>query len=146
MSLKTMKLFSISHISLSMKTTLVWYSCRRPSLHNHDDVINWKHFPGFRPFLKGTTDYGWIPLTKVSDTEFWRFFDMRLNKRMSKQSRYRWSQTPCRSLSRHYNVKRMFKAQPIMWQVWLKLLMKRVRSDPGILLIRWYDFNPNTDK
>ena len=146
MSLKTMKLFRVWHISSSMKTTLVWYSCRRPSLHSHNDVIHWKHLPRYRPFVKGTTGYRWIPLTQVSETEFGRFFDLRLNKIMSKQSRYRWSQTPCCPLSRHCNVKRMFKAEFIMWQIWLKLFMKRIWSDQGFLLLRWFDFNPNTEK
>ena len=31
------------------------------------------------------------------------FFDLHMNKRLSKQSRHRWSETPSRSLSRHRN-------------------------------------------
>ena len=35
-----------------------------------------------------------IPLTKASDAELDVFFDLRLNKRLSKQSRCRWFETP----------------------------------------------------
>ena len=46
----------------------------------------------------------WIPLTKASDTEFDVFFDLRLNKRLSKQSRGWWFETPSHPLWRHCNV------------------------------------------
>ena len=36
------------------------------------------------------------------------FFDLRLNKRLSKQSRRRWFETPSPLLSRHYNVAVLF--------------------------------------
>ena len=47
-----------------------------------------------------------IPLTNASDVEFWCFlwFDLRLNKRLSKQSRRLWFETTLRSLWRHCNV------------------------------------------
>ena len=52
-----------------------------------------------------STGNRWIPLTKASDAELWcLFFDMRLNKRLKKQSRRRWFETPSRSLWCHYNV------------------------------------------
>ena len=41
------------------------------------------------------------PVTRSFDV----FFDLRLNKRFSKQSRYRWFETPSRLLWRHCNVK-----------------------------------------
>ena len=47
-------------------------------LLRHDDVIKWKHFPRYWPFVRLTghfcgvlTGHQWIPLTKVSDTELW---------------------------------------------------------------------------
>ena len=43
------------------------------------------------------------PLTNASDAEFWIFFDLRLNKRLSKQPIGRWFETPSRSLWRHCN-------------------------------------------
>ena len=39
-------------------------------------------------------------VTRIFDV----FFDLRLNKRLSKQSRHRWSKTPSHSLWRHWNV------------------------------------------
>ena len=50
-------------------------------------------FPGHR----------WIPLTKARDASFDIFFDLSLNKRLSKQSWGWWFETPSRSLWRHCN-------------------------------------------
>ena len=36
----------------------------------HDDVIKWKHFPRYWLFVRGNR---WIPLTKASEAELWRF-------------------------------------------------------------------------
>ena len=50
------------------------------------------------------TGHRWVPFTKASDAEFWCFFFyLRLNKRLCKQSRRRWFETPLRSLWRHCN-------------------------------------------
>ena len=40
---------------------------------NHDDVIKWKHFPRYLPFMRESTGHRWIPLTKASNTELWYF-------------------------------------------------------------------------
>ena len=45
----------------------------------HDDIIKWKHFPRYWPFVRGThrssvTGSRWISLTKASDAELWCFF------------------------------------------------------------------------
>ena len=48
----------------------------------HDDVIKWKHFPRYWPFVRGIHRSRWIPHIKASDLELWCF----LNKRLSKQS------------------------------------------------------------
>ena len=39
----------------------------------HDDVIKWKHFPRYWPFVRGIHWSRWIPLTKASDAELWCF-------------------------------------------------------------------------
>ena len=39
----------------------------------HDDVIKWKHFPRYWPFVLEFTGPRWIPLTKASDAELWCF-------------------------------------------------------------------------
>ena len=54
-------------------------------LDHNDDVIRWKHFPRYWPMCGEFTGPGEFPaqrpVTQSSDV----FFDMRLNKRMSKQ-------------------------------------------------------------
>ena len=68
----------------------------------HDDVIKWKHFPRYWPFVWGFTGHQWIPHTKPSDMELWCFFfDLHLNKRLSKHSWGWWFETPSCSLWRH---------------------------------------------
>ena len=39
----------------------------------HDDVIKWKHFPRYWPFVRGIHRSRWIPRTKVSDAELFMF-------------------------------------------------------------------------
>ena len=48
-----------------------------------------------------STGHRWIPLTKAVTRSFDVFFNLRLNKRLSKQSRRRWFETPWHSLWRH---------------------------------------------
>ena len=49
------------------------------------------------------TGHRWIPRTKASDAELWCFFDLRLNKRLSKQWCGWWFETSLCSLWRHGN-------------------------------------------
>ena len=65
----------------------------------HGDVIKWKHFPRYCPFVRGI--HRTIPLTKASDAELYVFFDLRLNKLLSKQSWGWWFETPSCPLWRH---------------------------------------------
>ena len=37
----------------------------------HDDVVKWKLFPRYWPFVRGTTGHWWVPLTKASDADLW---------------------------------------------------------------------------
>ena len=53
------------------------------------------------PFWGESTGHRWIPLTNASDAELWCC--LRLNKRLSKQSRRRWFETPSRSSWHHCN-------------------------------------------
>ena len=66
------------------------------------DVINWKHFPRYWPFVRIFTGLRWIPHTKASDAELWCFL---WTKRLSEQSRGWWFETPARS----YDVIVMFQ-------------------------------------
>ena len=54
-------------------------------------------------FVRGIHQSRWIPRTKASDAELWCFLHLRLNKRLSKQPRGWWFETPPLSLWRQYN-------------------------------------------
>ena len=67
------------------------WQCRKyynETNQNHDDVIQWKHFSCYWPFLMRSFDV---------------FFDLRLNKRFSKQSRRLWFEMQSRSFWRYCN-------------------------------------------
>ena len=71
----------------------------------HDDVIKWKHFPRYWPFVRGIHR---SPVNSPHKGQ-WRgalMFSLicALNKRLSKQSWGWWFETPSRSLWRHCNV------------------------------------------
>ena len=71
----------------------------------HDDVIKWSHFRVTGHLCGGFTDHRWIPHTKACDARsFGVFFDLRLNKRLSKQPAWGWwFETPSRPLWHHCN-------------------------------------------
>ena len=69
--------------------------------NGHDDVNTWKHFPRYWPFVRGIHQ---SPVNSLQKGQ-WRgaldaFFDLHLNKRLSKQSIRWWFKTP----SHHYDV------------------------------------------
>ena len=72
--------------------------------HYHDDVIKWKHILRYWPFVQGI--HG--PPVNSPHKRQWRsfdvFFDLRMNKRLSKQWRGWWFDTPSHSLWRHCTV------------------------------------------
>ena len=78
------------------------------------DVMKWKHFPRYWPFVRR------IPHTKASDTEFDVFFDLRLNKRLSKQSCGWWFETPSPQLWRHRNAMTTFYLTSICRLKWCR--------------------------
>ena len=55
------------------------------------------------PLCGEFTGHRWIPLTRPVTRSFDNFFDLCLNKRLSKQSWGWWFETPLRSLWRHCN-------------------------------------------
>ena len=70
----------------------------------HDDVIKWKHFPRYWPFVRG------IHLSPVNSPHKGQWHGAlmlslicALNKRLNKQSWGWWFETPMRSLWRHCN-------------------------------------------
>ena len=55
-------------------------------IQGHDDVIKWKHFPRYWPFVRGIHRFpGEFPTQRPVTRSFDIFFDLRLNKRLSKQ-------------------------------------------------------------
>ena len=66
----------------------------------HDAVIKWKHFPRYWPFVRGE-----FPAQRPVTRSFDVFFHLRLNKRLSKQPRGWWFETPPWSLWRQCNDK-----------------------------------------
>ena len=67
----------------------------------HDDVIKWKHFPRYWPFVRGIGEF---PAQRLVTRSFDVFFDLRLNKRSSKQWRGWWLETSSCPLWCHCNV------------------------------------------
>ena len=71
---------------------------------NHDDVIKWSYFPRYWPFVRGNSPVpsefpAQRPVTRSLDV----FFDLHLNKRLSKQSSSWWFETLFHPLWRHRN-------------------------------------------
>ena len=70
----------------------------------HDDVIKGNIFRVTGHLCGEFIGPRWIPRTKAIDAELDILFDLRLNKRLSKQSWGWWFETPSRPLWRHRNV------------------------------------------
>ena len=70
----------------------------------HDDVIKWKHFPALLAICAGNSPVpGEFPTQRPVTRSFDVLFDLRLNKRLSKQS-WGWGfETSPRPLWRHSN-------------------------------------------
>ena len=64
---------------------------------------NGKIFRVTDPLWGESTGHGGFPLQRPVTRSFHVFFDLHLNKRLSKQSRRRWFETPSRWLWRHCN-------------------------------------------
>ena len=106
--------YSLKHISTGEHSLHI--SCRITHLlHLYFLFSWWRHQMEYVPrhwLLCGEftgdcgefTGHRWIPLTETVTRSFDVFFDLRLNKRLSKQSRRLWFETPSRSLWRHSNV------------------------------------------
>ena len=71
------------------------------SVQPHDDVNKWKHFPRHCGEFTGLGEF---PTQRPVTRNFHVFFDLRLNKQLSKQSSGWWFETPSRPLWRHGNV------------------------------------------
>ena len=74
---------------------LLWFWVRSPT---HDDIIKWKHLWG-KPLVTGG-----FPTHKPVMGTFDVFFDLCMNKWLSKQLRYRWFEIPSHSSWCHCNL------------------------------------------
>ena len=71
--------------------------CNQAKGQWRDDVFIWNHFLPDWPIGRRST--GEFPYQRPVARSFEVFFDLRLNKRFSKQSRRRWFQTPSRIMT-----------------------------------------------
>ena len=93
------------HISWGALTSYIYI------YYFHDDVTKWKYVPRYWSFAQeihlwpvNSPVTGVFPSQRPVTRSFDVFFDLRLNKGLSEQSRRRWFETPSRSLWRHCNV------------------------------------------
>ena len=81
-------------------------TCPVEVFSDHDDVIKWKQFPRYWPFVRGiqrSPVTGEFPSQKPVTRSLDVFFGLCLNKRLGKQSWGWWFETPSRWSWRHYN-------------------------------------------
>ena len=97
-------------------------------------LIIWRHqmetFSALLAFCEGNPPAtgGFLSQRPVTRS-FADFFDLRLNKRLSKQSRQKWCETPSRSLWRHCNVRTLhLSANWSCDYFWLTLIQANFRS------------------
>ena len=88
----------------SMHEKTVQKSLLGPRLPSFDDVIKWNHFLRSWPFVRENSPViGEFPSQRPVTRSFDVFFDLRVNKRLSKQSWGWWFETPPCSLWRNCN-------------------------------------------
>ena len=66
---------NIAPIRLWYKGTwlYIFIAVKLSYFEQHNDVIKWKHFSRYWPFVREIHRSRWIPLTKASDAELWCF-------------------------------------------------------------------------
>ena len=86
-------------------------------------LASWRHqMETFSALLALCEGHRWIPLTEASDARnFDAFFDLRLNKWLSKQSRRRWF---LRLLWRHSNVGTDFPTKEMLLLYFFEICAK----------------------
>ena len=87
----------------------------------HDDIIKWKHFPRYWPFVREFSSLQWISPQRPVMQSFDVFFDLILSKRLSKQWWGWWFETPSIPLWRHCNgfhvFQNIFSATRVLWYI-----------------------------
>ena len=109
--------------------------------HVYDDVIKWKHFPRYSPFVRGIRR---PPVNSPHKCQ-WRvalmfFFDLCLNKRLSKQLWAWWFETPSHLLWRH-----RYDIIQVQWRWMMELLWenswairRRFKQWPSVRMTRFW--------
>ena len=102
----------------------------------HDDVIKWKHFSALLAICAENSPVtGEFPAQRPVTRSFEVFFDLRLIKRLSKQWRGWWLETP----SPHYDVTVMHAARSIVGSNDDDMIfISAPTSSRDILQFRWY--------
>ena len=99
----------------------------------HDDVIKWKHFPRYWPFVRGIHRSPVNSPQRPVSRNFDVFLDLRLNKRLNKQS-WGWRfETTSRSLWRHSNALTAYRPQARKKEC-RKIILIRVQKNQLIQL------------
>ena len=105
---------------------------------DHDDVIKWKYFPRYWPFVRG------IHRSPVNSPHKGQrggalmfFFDLCLNKRLSKQSWGWWFETLSHPLWRHCNVNCIPFYKVHISRFYFFTEMKIRRNKPFCLITIW---------
>ena len=133
----TLSIGSDSGLVPNRRQAIIW-SNDAVSVCVHDDVIRWKHFPRYWPFVWDPPVTGEFPQQRPVTRSFDAFFDLRLNKRLSKQSWGWWFETPSFSLWRHCNGINHFRAETGLFRRY-----ESIQWLLGPILLKWINFNPS---
>ena len=87
-------------ISIYAQFQILYHSIPNSFQEHHDDVIKWKHFPRNCPYVREFTGPGEFSTQRPVTRSFEVFFDLRVNKRLSKQPWVWWFETLSWSLWR----------------------------------------------
>ena len=90
------------------------------NLSIHDDVIKWKHFPRYWPFMRWINRWPVDSPTKSSGAELRCLLWSASEQRLSKQPWRRWFETPSRSLWCHCNYMVTLVMENRAWVMWRK--------------------------
>ena len=92
------EILSISHLRTIFGDLFIQNtnsSFQKYAFENHEDVIKWKHFPRYWPFVRSNSPVtGEFPAQGPVTRSFDVFFDLRLTKRLSKLLWGWWFETP----------------------------------------------------
>ena len=135
-------MITIVHILVETTITKTYYELLSLLLFILVALQWWRHqmetFSALLAFCQGNSPVtckfpSQMPVTQKFDV----FFDLRLNKRLSKQSRRRWFETPSRLLWRHCNAILTPAPQPPLIPRLSQLSFKRLLSSARLWYVQW---------